>query len=115
MRWSLQIGSVGQEEFCRHSETSEVISPEKRACVDQSDQLPACQLFENWKLPTLRMARESTGTADGSSFFAPRISDVLSSVLKIEHYPRWRMVAGVYLATRPSVYTTVREPDRQIR
>src|SRR5947207_3012951 len=37
------------------------------------------------------------------------------SGLKIEHYPCWRVVAGVYLATRPSVYTTVHEPVRHLR
>src|SRR5260370_29620529 len=38
-----------------------------------------------------------------------------SSGLKIEHYPWWRMVAGVHLPTRPSVYTTVHEPVRHLR
>ena len=35
--------------------------------------------------------------------------------LKIETYPCWRMVAGVYLSTRPSVYTAVHEPVRHLR
>src|SRR4029077_11542634 len=38
-----------------------------------------------------------------------------SSGLKIEHYPCWRMVAGVYLPTRPSVYTSVHESVRHVR
>src|SRR5579859_1127619 len=42
-------------------------------------------------------------------------SDLRSFGLKIEQYPCWRMVAGVYLPTRPSVYTTVREAVRQLR
>jgi hypothetical protein len=41
-----------------------------------------------------------------------RIRALASPRLKIEQYPRWRMVAGVYLPTRPSVYTTVRETVR---
>ena len=35
--------------------------------------------------------------------------------LKIKHYPGWRMVARVYLPTRPSVYATVHEPARHFR
>jgi hypothetical protein len=36
-------------------------------------------------------------------------------VLKIEHDPHWSMVAGVYFATRQSVYTAVHEPVRHLR
>jgi len=39
-----------------------------------------------------------------------RIRDLYSSGLEIEHYPCRRMVAGVHLPTRPSVYTTIHEP-----
>jgi hypothetical protein len=35
--------------------------------------------------------------------------------LKIEHDPCWRMVAGVRLSPRPSVYATVHEPVRHLR
>ena len=35
--------------------------------------------------------------------------------LKIEHYPCWRVVAGVYLPTHPSVYPTVHEPVPHLR
>jgi hypothetical protein len=39
----------------------------------------------------------------------------LDSGLEIEHDPCWRVVARVFLPTRPSVNTAVHEPDRQIR
>src|ERR1700733_8007490 len=39
----------------------------------------------------------------------------LDSGLEIEHDPRWRMVARVFLPTRPSVNTAVHESVRQIR
>jgi hypothetical protein len=39
----------------------------------------------------------------------------LDSGLEIECYPCGRMVAGVFLPTRPSVNTAVHEPVRQIR
>jgi hypothetical protein len=35
--------------------------------------------------------------------------------LEIEHDPRRRMVASVFLPTRPSVNTAVHQPVRQIR
>jgi len=35
--------------------------------------------------------------------------------LTIQRYPCWRMVAGVCLSTRPSVYATIHEPIRHIR
>jgi hypothetical protein len=38
-----------------------------------------------------------------------------SSGLRIERYPCRRMVAGVCLPARPSVYTTVHEPFRHLR
>ena len=39
----------------------------------------------------------------------------LDSGLEIKHDPCWRVVACVFLPTRPSVNTAVHEPDRQIR
>jgi hypothetical protein len=39
----------------------------------------------------------------------------LDSGLEIKHDPCWRVVARVFLPTRPSVNTAVQEPDRQIR
>jgi len=39
----------------------------------------------------------------------------LGSGLEIEHDPCWRVVARVFLPTRPSVNTAIHEPDRQIR
>jgi hypothetical protein len=39
----------------------------------------------------------------------------LDSGLEIEHDPCWRMIARVFLPTRPSVNTAVHEPVRQIR
>src|SRR5438034_9336573 len=38
-----------------------------------------------------------------------------SSGLKIKHYPYGSMVAGIYLATHPSVYTTIHESVRHFR
>jgi uncharacterized protein (DUF1810 family) len=43
------------------------------------------------------------------------VSSLKNSGLEIEHDPGWRVVARVFLPTRPSVNTAVHEPDRQIR
>ena len=39
----------------------------------------------------------------------------LDSGLEIKHDPRWRVVARIFLSTRPSVYTAVHKMVRQIR
>jgi hypothetical protein len=44
----------------------------------------------------------------------PSDSD-LAAKLEIKHDPCWRVVARVFLPTRPAVNTPVHEPDRQIR
>jgi hypothetical protein len=40
---------------------------------------------------------------------------ILGSALNIELYPDWGMVAGVYLATHPSVYTAAHKSVRHFR
>ena len=61
----------------------------------------------NLPSPTNCLSSSLSGTADLWIYSA------LS--LQIEHDPHWSMIAGVYLATHPSVYTTVYESVRNAR
>jgi|SRR5579859_2718973 len=72
---------------------------------------------ESASLPLLSIAQRDPGAASALTYLPRRAADLqdLDSGLKIEHDPCWRMVARVFLPTRPPVNTAVHQPVRQIR